>query len=93
MPKVLSSVPSYPFTRFSWKGKHGSAEASDLGLPAGAEPGSRVYADSADVGFVVRGESSDKLFLHVATELDREREAKQWGFESSDGFTVTVYND
>jgi hypothetical protein len=99
MPKVLSSVQRYPYTRFSWimedRASTGSADASDLGLPAGAEPGSRVYADSADVGFVVMGERSDKLFLLVVTELvDADRTPGCWVFESEDGLhTVTVHND
>lgn len=98
MRKPNFNLPTYPYTRFAWKGGHGAAEASGLGIPAGAEPGGRVWNDACDVGFIVRGETTDKLFIfertYPAEREDPDSAVDAWLFRSEDGkHTVTVEND
>jgi hypothetical protein len=84
-------VPCYSYTRFHWFEGNGVGDASDLGIPAGAEPGDRVWADACDVGFTVQGEREDKLFI-----FDRQTcpGVVCWVFASEDGkHRITIVND
>jgi hypothetical protein len=84
----LRRIPRYSYTQFTWTGPNGSAAASDLGIPAGAEPGALVWHDAADVGFVIQGESSDKLFTLALEDDDC------WTFVSEDNkHRVVIWND
>ena len=89
MDKPISSCPSYDYSRFTWSHGLGVADASDLGIPAGAEPGDRVWSDSCDVGFIVRGERDEKVFT-----LRSAGDGAKWIFMSEDRkHTIIVWND
>ena len=59
---------------FTWTRKRdgvmGVADRSDLP----EHLGSRVYADAADFGFMIKGGCSTRLFTHVQTLKDNEGE-------------------
>lgn len=89
---MLATVKTVPATAFSWDGRTGASEASDL--PAGLV--GRIYADAADLGFLVRGRSATKLFTmesehFVGAASDRELAFTR--FCSEDGLTIDIYND
>ena len=87
MRTPLSSVPTYSWSRFDWRRMEGTANASDLGIPRGASPGSRAYLDAADVAICIRGERETKAFFLV------EESNASWIFLSPDGFTAVIFND
>ncbi len=88
MVKNTLNIPRYSYTQFAWQAGKGVAEASSLGIPAGAEPGDRVWADACDVGFVIRGEREDKVFTLVSSDV------AGWEFISTDHkHQVTIFND
>lgn len=96
---VSLNVPCYDGAGFDWHGaklaRKGFAEASSLGLPPGKEPGERVWADSADVGFVVRSHRTgvEALFTLVGPEYVFEGQVSGWYFVSDAGVGITVFND
>jgi hypothetical protein len=89
MNRDILPLPRYDGLLFTWSKAHGTIEASDLGLPVGAMPGARVWADACDIGMIVEGEREDKLFLLEEHDTD-----EGWTFVSVDGkHRVTVWND
>lgn len=90
------SIPRYTYTQFTWHKGNGCTDASDLGIPVGAEPGERVYADACDVGFLIVGEREEKLFTldHVEQPFPDLSGVNAWVFTSDDGkHQVTICND
>jgi hypothetical protein len=94
LTKKTLSIPVYDAHHFSWSKGHGTTEASTLGIPVGAEPGSRVWADSCDVGFVIQGEREPKLFIFDHDSRFPDGSYRSWFFVSEDRkHTVYVFND
>jgi hypothetical protein len=40
------NIPEYNGRKFTWSGNRGIVDASDLGIPAGKQPGERVWDDA-----------------------------------------------
>jgi len=90
MANLLRNVPTHDGSRFFWHMGVGSADASDLGRVISA----RLYADSTDVGFIVRSHRTGrtKAFTLARTTKDSD-EVLSWTYESADGTRIVVYND
>jgi len=90
MANLLRNVPTHDGSRFFWYTKVGSADASELGRVISA----RLYADSADVGFLVRSHrtGATKAFTLARTTKNAD-EILSWTYESADGTRIVVYND
>jgi hypothetical protein len=94
MKKANFPIPRYNGSRFTWSGRQGFVDASDLGLPPGVGPGQRVWADACDVGFIIQGKREDKLFvLDAWMTSDAPGLIERWDFVSADGFRAIIYND
>jgi len=73
------SIPTYNISKFS-RGNNGwSVDASDLGLRPGQEPGSRVWNDSATVGFYF-GDAAGKRLFTGGDRVIRGGELAGWAF-------------
>lgn len=89
MPKTLRDVPVHSYRCFTWKAGEGRADASDFnGTPLAA----RLYADSCDMGFHVRGRKRRTLFVETSTER-REGEIIATRYVSAEGFRIVIFND
>lgn len=87
-------IPHYSIHFFTWNGNKGAVEASDLRLPAGKQPGERVWSDACDVGFMVCGRTRNVLFTQVGEDRDPEGEFRSWRFASENNeFEITIFND
>lgn len=90
------NIPTYDIRTFTWVGRNGSAEASNMGLPPGVSPGQRVWSDSVDVGFMVRGLRETRLFVLTGEER-QEGDVVGWTFRSLpaavDACQILVVND
>jgi hypothetical protein len=89
---TLKTVPVHSGAKFDWHEGVGATDASTLG----PRWSSRVWADAADVGFVVRSQRTGKtmLFVHTGTELEKHSgEVLCATFESDSGVKIRVYND
>jgi hypothetical protein len=92
--KAHFTLPEYDGARFLWSGNNGFVDASDLGIPAGKQPGERVWNDSCDVGFMVRGRQSTLAFLLYHTDRHEDGSFRSWMFRSEGHqFFITIYND
>ena len=92
--KAHFPLPEYDGSKFTWSGGVGTCDASDLGLPVGKEPGTRVWNDSSDVGFMVRGREQTLCFLYDFDRRNPDGSIRAWVFLSEDGdFQVEVNND
>lgn len=78
--------PEYVSRQFSYTAatRIFSAEASDLGLHAGTEPGEQVFPDACDVGFTIISEVTGKKvrFTLSETKKDRDGDIQYWKFTS-----------
>lgn len=75
-------VPKRSSRDFTWRGKVGVVEASDLGKQ---EIGGRVYDDACDYGFDLRSEKTGLTLLMTESGVDRdgEQEVTGWRFKSA----------
>jgi hypothetical protein len=87
MSKLLSNIPVYDGSRFSWTNGVGFAEASTL---ADRAPFVRLYSDSHLAGFYVRSHKTQVEKLFVLESCDW---TGSWIFKSTDGFEIRVVND
>lgn len=96
MKKPDLFIPTYEASQFVWVGLNGSVDASDLGLAPGVEPGSQVWNDSCDVGFMVKGKQETRLFVLVCHETVDD-EVMGWTFTDmsgrENGCQILVCND
>jgi hypothetical protein len=78
---------------FSWEGKHGVAEASDLCCHY-PSPFCQVYNDACDMGFAVQGKERIIVFAVNETKY-REGELTHWDLISisEPGYAITLFND
>jgi hypothetical protein len=92
---VPKSAISYPIDLFTWTGRHGATEASDLqGLH-------KPFMDSLgkegwNYGFAVEGKSRKITFAGTDIAKDPEDGTVLWWYLKSisePGFSITVYND
>lgn len=90
MNKLLRNVPVHDGSKFYWHMRVGSADASELG----AVISTRLYADAADVGFIVRSHRTGhtKLFSYVGNETVAG-EVVTWTYAASDGARIIIHND
>lgn len=91
MSSTLPNVPVHKDVPICWHGRSGCADLSDFKMPLTG----RLYADAVDVGFYVESPRTGlrKLFSEAKIERDVEGEPVSYHYESSDGFTITVWND
>ena len=82
---IAKRIPSSLF-HYSPAQKEFVAEASEL--PKTFDPLSQVWNDSADAGFIMVGQKSDKgmLFIHTDVEYNAEGEITAWLFEAEPVF-------
>lgn len=82
-------IPTYDGKRFTWKDGTGSIEASEL--IASGPPHARIWNDSCDVGFYVKGRESTKLLVlsHIERavsahdgEIFENGEIVRWEYEA-----------
>lgn len=85
----------YPANRFTWEGKHGSTEMSDLLQGARSPAFSRVYDDAVDVGLTLIGRIREIVFVITKTVTDREGDLYCYELTSisEPGYTLTIFND
>lgn len=97
MKQPTCHIETYSAELFTWYGfaESGSTEASDLGLKAGQQPGSRVWNDACDVGFFVQGRREKRLYTLVEEKKHPDGEFFAWVFADVDrpGNKIFVYND
>ena len=103
MKKPDCRIPTYTVREFTWapgssslsqRASYGFAEASSLRIPAGKQPGERVWSDACDVGFMVCGRTRNVLFTQVGEDRDPEGEFRSWRFASENNeFEITIFND
>ena len=98
-------VPEYDGrTSFTWvrwsvtvpgRGTYcGYADASTLGRAPGTVPGSQVWNDAADVGFLVRGAKGTRLFTLVEELVCAdERGLRGWRYSDGLGSEIVIHND
>mgnify|MGYP006908255495 CR=1 FL=1 len=79
--------------RFSWSGREGVSEASDL---PGLRP-SRIFKDACDWGFNVHSPATGRTvtFAHSGNERDGEGELTAEVFRDIEdlGLTIKIFND
>lgn len=94
MPNVLSNVPVYNGSLFTWRKSEGYADVSDFDTQV-SYPFAPLYVDGVDKGFQVCSPKTGdvKTFSLVHVYTDSEDDVTHWIFKSSDGFTITVFND
>ncbi len=97
MSKLLSNIPVYDGSLFSWTRGVGFTEASTL---SGALPFTKLYNDSHVVGFYVRSPKTrvEKLFVVEGVDWSSPGgadgdELAAWVLKSTDGFEIRVLND
>lgn len=75
-------VPKRDSTLFTWEGKLGVCEASDLGRQ---EIGGRVYDDACDYGFDLTSKRTGVTLLMTEAGVDKDREGDitGWRFKSA----------
>lgn len=76
---------------FTWRGKVGIADASDLG-PGWAE---QIFDDACDVGFRVKSQKTgDTRVFILARTITAQNDLVEWVFEDTTGaFQIRVLND
>lgn len=83
----LNHLPVLPGEEFTWSGRTGSVEASDMGLRPGQVP----------AGFNVRSHRTGvvKGFFYDRQETDGDGEPLGWVYRTVDGsdLSVIVHND
>lgn len=85
------TIPMHNGKRFSWNGKRGCAEVSDLSCSSG-ETWGRVWYDAADVGFHVKSHRTGRveLFTLQAEHRDRDGDVTNWTFVAATDPTITI---
>lgn len=95
--KAHFTLPEYDARKFNWgspAANVGVCDASDLGIPAGKLPGERVWVDSCDAGFMIKGSRRTLMFILSHDNRHPTGEIWSWCFASEDGsFRVIIYND
>jgi hypothetical protein len=87
-------LPTYAGNKFTWTKNHGVTEASDLGQGCGKIPGSRIYDDACDYGFMVIGNHKNLIFSFIGEDRDREGDVTGWKYKSECGqFEILIIND
>lgn len=100
---VSASVPVHDGSKFTWYGKAGCIDVSDLALQCGQQSMcSRIWDDACDVGFWMLSPKTGKkvLFMFEAEAKSPDGETSAWLFRAYDptayvtsDVTVTIYND
>lgn len=88
-------IPTYQADTINWTGNKGAVEASTLSQGE-LTIGSRVWADSADIGFHLHSPRTDKLLLFTLVDEEKlQGEVIGWSFKSypNPKFEVFVFND
>lgn len=90
---LLNHIKTYSAKQFTWQGKVGCAEMSDLTSSTLTSP---LYDDSADQGFYIDSPKSGKrvLFYYEST-ITSNGDVVGWTFQSLADveLKVTVWND
>lgn len=97
MPTKTLSIPVHDGRKFTWDGRHGFAEASDLDCAGHRPIHSCVWPDAADVGFRVKSHKTGKMVLFTChkTQID-DGEVVGWEYRSYgeiEAFMITIEND
>jgi hypothetical protein len=104
MKKPDRNVRKFSGDLFTWVKNVGYAEASTLNIPVGQVPGSQIWNDSQDVGFIVKSHKTgvEKLFTLQSERTEAAmtgfgsqsswEEIREWIFTSSDGIKLKIYN-
>ena len=103
MKKPDCRIPTYTVREFTWapgssslsqRASYGFAEASSLRIPAGKQPGERVWNDACDVGFLVEGDTKTVLFTQQGEERNPDGSFRCWVFVSETGmYEIRIIND
>lgn len=91
----MLQIPTYQADAINWTGNKGAVEASTLGQGQ-LIIGSRVWADSMDIGFHLHSSRTDRSVLFtLASEERLHGEVIGWTYRShpNPGFEVFVFND
>jgi hypothetical protein len=87
-------LPTYAGSKFTWSRNHGVAEASDLECGTGKIPGSKIYDDAADYGFMVIGNTKNLIFSFIGEDRDREGDITGFRYKSLCGtVSILIIND
>ena len=93
--EINKDLPVYSARSFTWWGKLGVTEMSDLSrFPDYL--GNQVYTsgDTGARGFKVKGKHSTQLFILVGRDHNREGEITQLRYETiGQEFKITIFND
>lgn len=92
------NIRTFSSRDFHWNGRHGTVDASDLGLDIfGTGLFNRMYNDSADTGFAVRSTKTGRVMRFAFYDYLRnvDGDSLGWKFQSitDDKCTIHVYND
>ncbi len=107
MKKPDFKVPEHDGKLFSWNGRHGATEISNLSHKRELmgrvwdderELMGRVWADACDIGFFLKGRTETRLFVLESTER-QEGDVLAWRFveafhkHGTLPVRLTVFND
>jgi|LakMenE01Jun11ns_1017448.scaffolds.fasta_scaffold8153897_1 hypothetical protein len=92
------NINTFDASKFSWKGKEGVADASDLGLKAGMLPYCPLYDDACDLGLKLVNPNNGNECYFVLTDVIRCQpnidSIAYWQFGSFDRtIKLTIFND
>ena len=103
MTNLQRDIPTIPWKLFTWTGKSGVSEITDL---IGARalhhiyksiPGSLIYEDAANWGFYVQGRLKKILFVYygpLTVQRGGDCENLGWKYTSvPEGYSLEILND
>lgn len=84
-------VPVHTGRNFTWTGRHGVIEASEIR----GKLSSRLWDDACDEGFYVNGNKASKLFVFKFAVHALDGDVHYWFFQDAEdpSFTISVFND
>jgi hypothetical protein len=88
-------LPTHPSQLFSWQGRCGYADMSDLQFIRGRVAGRCTDAPGVtELGFYVRSHKTgaEKLFVEAGARV-MEGDVVSWLYKTTDGFTIEIFND
>lgn len=93
--RINQIAPIIGAGEFTWTGKEGCCEASNLGFRAGELPGYQIWNDSADFGFILKSpKTGAEMIFTYEKDLRHISNGDVYGWTYTSGeFKLTIFND